>query len=207
MSPKLIIADDHPLILKGLHDFLVEKNYNVIDNATNGEEALALITRHDPDIAVLDIRMPKMNGLEVAEICKSRNLNTKIVLITFEKDESLLNKAKQLNVSGYILKEFALVEIENCIKSIMLDEPYFSPELSNLIEIQKAPKEIELLTETEKKILKLIANNKIAPEIAKAQKISTRTVEKHRSNIIKKLNLKNQANGLVLWVTDNEKFL
>ena len=135
MNPTIIIADDHPLVLKGLQDFLHEKNYNVLASAKNGKEALALIKAHTPDIAILDIKMPFFTGLQIAEKCKKANLKTKIVLITFEKDEKIYNEAKALGVYGYVLKEFALDEIENCISSVTEDKPYFSPELLAYIEV------------------------------------------------------------------------
>ena len=118
MSPTIIIADDHPLVLKGLEDFLSEKKFNVLASAKNGKEALALIKAHTPDIAILDIKMPFYTGLQIAEKCRESQLSTKIVLITFEKDEKIYNEAKTLGVYGYVLKEFALDEIENCISFV-----------------------------------------------------------------------------------------
>jgi len=139
MSPTIIIADDHPLVLKGLEEFLFEKKFNVLASAKNGKEALALIQAHHPDIAILDIKMPFYTGLQIAEKCKEAHLKTKIVLITFEKDESIYEKAKTLGVYGYILKEFALDEIETCISSVTKNKPYFSPELIKFIEVSRAP--------------------------------------------------------------------
>jgi len=207
MSPTIIIADDHPLILKGLQDFLDEKKYNVLASAKNGKEALALIKAHVPDIAVLDIKMPFLTGLEVAEKCKADALPTKIVLITFEKDEITYNKAKELGVYGYILKEFALDEIENCITSIIKNQSYFSPELIAYIEVDDSPEELKSLTKTELKILKLITKNKTAKEISQELFSSPRTVEKHKSNIIRKLNIQKTKNSLLIWAKENEKHL
>ena len=160
MNPAIIIADDHPLVLKGLQDFLHEKEYNVLASAKNGKEALALIKAHTPDIAILDIKMPFFTGLQIAEKCKNANLKTKIVLITFEKDEKIYNEAKALGVYGYVLKEFALDEIENCISAVIKDKPYFSPELLAYIEVDNGPEALNDLTKTELKILKLIVENK-----------------------------------------------
>lgn len=207
MDPSIIIADDHPLVLKGLHDFLTEKNYNVLASAKNGKEAYTLIKAHIPDIAILDIQMPFFTGLEIAEKCTANGLPTKIVLITFEKDEIIYNKAKALGVYGYILKEFALEEIENCISSIIKDKAYFSPELVAFIELQEQPEYFNTLTEHEKNIVKLISQNKTGAEIADIFSISTRTVEKHKSNIIKKLKLESKQNSLLIWAKDNSDFL
>ncbi|MAB48437.1 MAG: DNA-binding response regulator [Flavobacteriaceae bacterium] len=207
MNPTIIIADDHPLVLKGLQDFLHEKNYNVLASAKNGKEALALIKAHTPDIAILDIKMPFFTGLQIAEKCKKANLKTKIVLITFEKDEKIYNEAKALGVYGYVLKEFALDEIENCISSVTEDKPYFSPELLAYIEVDEAPEELQLLTKTETKIIGLIAQNKTGVEIADLLFVSTRTVEKHKSNIIKKLKLQSKQNSLLIWAKENSDYL
>ncbi len=207
MNPTIIIADDHPLVLKGLQDFLHEKEYNVLASAKNGKEALALIKAHGPDIAILDIKMPFFTGLQIAKKCKKANLKTKIVLITFEKDEKIYNEAKALGVYGYVLKEFALDEIENCISSVIKDKPYFSPELLAYIEVDEAPEELQLLTKTETKILGLIAQNKTGVEIADLLFVSTRTVEKHKSNIIRKLKLQSKQNSLLIWAKENSDYL
>ena len=203
MNPTIIIADDHPLVLKGLHDFLIEKELNVLASAKNGKEALTLIKAHNPDIAILDIKMPFYTGLEIAEKCKKDQLSTKIVLITFEKDEKTYYDAKALGIYGYVLKEFALVEIENCISSVLKDTPYFSPELLKFLELHELPKHFESLTNHEKGIVKLISQNKTGVEIADLLAISPRTVEKHKSNIIKKLKLESKQNSLLIWAKEN----
>ena len=207
MSPTIIIADDHPLVLKGLHEFLSENKYNVLASAKNGKEALALIKAHVPDLAILDIKMPFYTGLQIAEKCRQANITTKIILITFEKDEKIYNEAKALGIYGYVLKEFALDEIENCISSVIKDRPYFSPELLAYIEVDKAPEKLNLITKTESKILKLITENKTAREIAEELFISPRTVEKHKSNIIRKLEIEKTPNSLLIWAKENQNYL
>ena len=207
MNPTIIIADDHPLVLKGLEDFLSENDFNVLASAKNGKEALTLIKAHVPDIAILDIKMPFYTGLQIAEKCKQAGLATKIVLITFEKDEKIYNEAKKLGIYGYVLKEFALDEIENCISSVVKDKPYFSPELLAYIEVDKAPEALKTLTKTELKILKLIAENKTAKEIGEELFISPRTVEKHKSNTIRKLNIDRIPNSLLIWAKENQNHI
>lgn len=206
MQASIIIADDHPLILKGLNDFLVEKKYDVLGSATNGKDAFQLIKDLEPDIAVLDIRMPFLTGLEIAKICNEQNLSTKIILITFEKDETIFKEAKSLHIFGYVLKEFALVELENCIASVMDGKRYFSAELIQFLEIDEAPEELSLLTPAEKRVLKLIAQNKTGVEIGELLCVSTRTVEKHKSHIIRKLNLSQKQNSLLIWAKENQDY-
>ncbi|MEM9680684.1 MAG: response regulator transcription factor, partial [Bacteroidota bacterium] len=156
MRPSIIIADDHPLILKGLNDFLCEKGYNVLASAKNGKEALSFIKVHSPDIAILDIEMPFYTGIDIAKECQKSKSSTKIILITFEKDEKIYNDAKTFDIYGYVLKEFALEEIENCIASVIKGKSYFSPELILYLEPNIKPKGIDSLTTTENKILTLI---------------------------------------------------
>tara|TARA_R110002072_G_scaffold142804_1_gene288275 strand:- start:57898 stop:58530 length:633 start_codon:yes stop_codon:yes gene_type:complete len=201
----IITADDHPLLLKGLNDFLLEKKYNVIGYGNNGREAYNLITKENPDIAILDIQMPYMSGLEIAKKCKSNGIETKIVLITLHKERELYQKAQDLNIFGYILKEFALEEIENCIKTVTTGNHYFSPKIKELLgDNMLENTSLSGLTPSEKKILKLIAKDKTNKEIASLLFISYRTVEKHRSNIITKLNLEPKTNSLLIWAKEHQ---
>ena len=210
MNKKTIItADDHPLLLKGLNDYLLEKKYNVIGSGNNGREAYNLIIKVNPEIAILDIQMPYMSGLEIAKNCKANGLKTKIVLITLHKERELFQKAQDLNIFGYILKEFALEEIENCINTVSKGEHYYSPKILELL-AEEFPNDgiLNLLTPSEKKILKLIAKDKTNKEIATLLFISYRTVEKHRSNIITKLKLEPKTNSLLIWAKKHHhKFL
>lgn len=208
INPSLIIADDHPLLLKGLNDFLTEKGYNVVGSGSDGREAYNLLVQKRPEIAILDIQMPFMSGLEIAQHCKTNGIDTKIVLITLHKEPELYQKAKELNIFGYILKEFALEEIEICIESVKNGEPFFSAKIRDTIEVNMVKDDkLNLLTPSEKKILNLIAQDKTNKEIASQLFISHRTVEKHRSNIIQKLNLEPKTNSLLIWAKENQNKL
>lgn len=206
-SFRIITADDHPLILKGLNDYLKERNYNIVGSASDGQTAYNLIVERKPDIAILDIEMPKMTGLEIAQKCKSNGLDTKIVIITLHKEPELLRNASNLNLFGYILKELALEEIEICLKNINDGEPYFSPSITRLLNSNSNSGLPENLTPSEVKILRLIARDMTNKDIANHLYISPRTVEKHRSNIISKLELEPKTNSLLLWAKRNEHLL
>lgn len=200
----IITADDHPLLLKGLNDFLLEKNYNLIGSGNDGREAYNIILKKNPDIAIIDIQMPFMSGIDVAKECKTNGLDTKVVLITLHKERELYNRAQDLNIFGYILKEFALEEIENCINTVMNGEQYFSPKITEQLADEFSENgSISILTPSEKKILKLIAKDKTNKEIASLLFISYRTVEKHRSNIITKLKLEPKTNSLLIWAKEH----
>lgn len=204
LNPSIIIADDHPLLLKGLNDFLLEKGYNIIGSGKDGREAYNLIIQKQPDIAILDIQMPFLSGIEIAQQCKTNDIKTKIVLITLYKETELYQKAKELNIFGYILKEFALEEIETCIQNVKEGKPFFSAKIKEAIgEDVVTDDQLDILTPSEKKILKLIAKDHTNKEIASKLFISHRTVEKHRSNIITKLELEPKTNSLLIWAKEN----
>jgi len=207
MNTSIVIADDHPLMLRGLSDFLSSKGYNILGKAEDGQVAYNLIIKHKPDIAVLDIRMPYLTGLDVAEQVQKHKLNTKVILITFDNEEALFDKAKTFNVFGYILKEFAIEEIEICIGHVIKNEKYFSEEIASYLnsKIKYSNKHItDLLTKTELKIVKLLSKSKTNKEICETLQSSIRTVEKHRSNIVKKLKLQKSHNALMLWANLNK---
>lgn len=206
--PNIVIADDHPLMLRGLSDFLTSKSFTIIGMAKDGNSAYNLIVKLKPEIAILDIRMPYKTGLEIAEDCQKNNIKTKIILITFDKEEELFKKAKSFNVYGYILKEFAIEEIEICIEHVLKNKPYFSKDLIDLLEAPSASLEIiDTLTKTERKIISLIAENITSQEIADALSVSIKTIHKHRSHIIAKLNLDNKPSSLTIWANLNKAFL
>ncbi|MBP1838421.1 response regulator transcription factor [Formosa algae] len=210
MKSSIVIADDHPLMLKGMTNYLTSINYNIVGSATDGQSAYNLIVKLKPEIAILDIRMPLRTGIEIAEDCKKHDINTKIILITFDKREDVFNKAKELNIYGYILKEFAVEEIENCIESVINNKPYFSQEIIPNLEKTSTSTDLTVLnklTKTEIKIIKLIAKNMTSPEIADELSISFRTVDKHRSNIVNKLKIEGKHNALFIWATNNREVL
>lgn len=210
MNTSIVIADDHPLMLRGLTDFLSSRGFNIVGSAEDGNAAYNLIVKLKPEIAILDIRMPHKTGLEIAEACQKNGLKTKVILITFDKEEELYDKAKEYNVYGYILKEFAIEEIETCITHAVNGNKYFSEEIAsylNASDVSQKPSSLDLLTKSELKIVKLICENNTSQDIADELSISVRTVDKHRSNIIHKLELDNKPTSLSVWATLNKAYL
>ncbi|APZ45195.1 DNA-binding response regulator [Polaribacter reichenbachii] len=205
MKQSIFIADDHPILIKGLNDLLIEKKMNVIGFASDGQSALNFIFKYKPDIAILDVEMPNLTGIEIAEECKKNNFCTKIILITLHKEIDLYLKAKKLNIYGYLLKEFALEEIETCINSVKNGIPYFSKNVKDYIGFTDENNSIlKKLTLAEKRILKLISQHKTSKEIGHILFSSPRTIEKHRSKIITKLNLSQKSGSLYKWVQKNK---
>lgn len=190
---RIIIADDHPLFSQGVIQVLsTRKNLEVIGQAENGKAALELIRRELPDIAILDVQMPGMDGFEVAKIVRTEKLPTKIIFLTMFNQESFIKKVFEIGVKGYILKDSAITDILKCIEAVAEDNFYLSPQVSHFLltmNIKEKPAAKDELTQSEKKILKLIGQGKSSKEIAEELFISNKTVENHRSNICKKLNI------------------
>ncbi|HET8804440.1 MAG TPA: response regulator transcription factor [Aequorivita sp.] len=197
----IVIADDHPMILKGLNDELVAYNYNVVGQAENGKQALELILTKKPTLALLDIDMPMLTGFEVIKMAKEKMIDTKFIVLSFHKESDYISQAKALQINGYLLKEDSFTEIEECIQCVLNNGVYFSRafEPASLKSVSEDLKRIKHLTSSEKTILKLVSQQMSSILIAETLFISTRTVEKHRSNIITKLELENTTNALTNW--------
>lgn len=204
---RILIADDHPFTLMGTKGFVESLGYKVEDICSNGITAYNLINTHQPNIAILDINMPGMDGLEVLEKVYRQKLKTKVILLTMHKEMTVFKKANQFAVSGYILKENAQEELQLCLEAVKKGNQYISKNLENdlLIDNSSENDGLNKLTFNEKKILELIAQQKTSKQIAEMLFISEKTVEGHRSNIITKLELPKEKNVLLIWASKHLK--
>lgn len=199
---RILIADDHPFTLMGTKAFVESLKFNVEDVCSNGITALNLIKSHQPDIAILDINMPGLDGLEVLEKVFTQKLKTKVILLTMHKEMTVFKKASQYEVSGYILKENAQEELALCLEVVVKGHQYVSKNLERELHIDSSNQtedQLNTLTFTEKKILELVAQQKTSKQIAEMLFISEKTVEGHRTNIIQKLGLPKEKNTLLIW--------
>jgi len=212
---KIIIADDHPVFRDGLKQ-LIEKEDNmcVTGEAEDGQKALELILENKPDIAILDMSMPQKTGLDVLRELRNKKIKTKIIFLTMFSEEDIFNEAMDLGVEGYVLKESAENDILLCINRVAKDNYCISPLISNLMikrmnrksELDRQKPSLENLTPTERRILKLIAQDKTSKEISEELFISYRTVENHRTTISNKLNL-HGTHSLVKFAIENKSLL
>ncbi|WP_236980825.1 response regulator transcription factor [Membranihabitans maritimus] len=206
---KILLADDHPILLKGLSTFLKEKGYNSVSLAYNGDEALKHIKKNKPEIAILDIEMPKMSGVDVARECQSEKIPTTIIFLSYHQDPGFIALAKTLNIRGFLAKENSIKQIEECIRTV-IEGQYFFP-LGEYEEVLEEGKllinSLKKLTLSEKRILSLITQGLNSKNISGELAISLRTVEKHRSNIINKLNSEQKIKNLNQWVLKNKKLI
>ena len=195
---RVLVADDHPVFRKGLILAVgAERSIEIVGEAGDGNQALRLSEELRPDVIVLDIEMPGMNGLQVAEAIIERHLPVDIVFLTMYKEEDMFNEAMDLGVKGYVLKESAVSDIVNSIRTVAEGRYFLSPSISEYLVtrsdrarllLKKKP-QLENLTKTERKVLRMISENKTSKEIGDAMSISFRTVENHRSNICNKLEI------------------
>lgn len=192
---RILIADDHPVVREGLRH-IIEKDSTlaIVAEAEDGQTALALLQTVPPDIAILDIEMPKLSGLAVAQSLQKKNLAIKTIFLTVSREEKDFDEALAADAKGYVLKDCAVTDLINCIQTVATGKYYLSPALSHyLVErksqasepVEKKPE----LTPTERRILKLIADGNSSAEIADILGVAYSTIETHRHNICVKLEI------------------
>ena len=206
---KILIADDHPIFLKGLKEVLeAENDIAIAAQAPDGEAALHALQNNDIDIAILDIDMPKLNGLQVAEQILQTKPLLPVILLTMHKGKDAFVKALEIGISGYVLKENAVIDLIHAIRNIAGGNHYISPEMSAFLKQHRQlknaviPPKIALLTASELKILQMIANYHSTKDIADALFISEKTVSNHRMNMARKLELTGK-NSLLRFAIEN----
>jgi DNA-binding NarL/FixJ family response regulator len=210
---RILIADDHPLMRRGLRMSIEEDaSLQVVGEAADGEEALALIEKVHPDIAVLDIEMPKLDGIGVAREAHRKGFDVKIIYLTLHVDDQLFSSAIELGSKGYILKDSAVQEIVVGLRAVAAGRPYFSSAITAQVLDRRRAKEssskealTDQLTPAERRIMQLIAGGKTSKEIGQELSIHYRTVENHRTNICRKLALEGEgANALLRFALQNK---
>jgi len=211
---RILIADDHPIVRRGLRLSVEEDaGLKVVAEASDGEMALALIKKYHPHVAVLDIDMPKLDGLGVAREIARQKLDAKIIFLTFHADEDLFRSAMSLGSKGYILKDSASQEIVAGVRAVASGRPYISSAITEkLLHPREAASPQNTLTAnltpTERRIMRLIADGKSSKEIGAELSIHYRTVENHRTNMCRKLNLEGEgANALLRFALQNKSLL
>jgi DNA-binding NarL/FixJ family response regulator len=200
---RILIADDHPVVRKGLRMAIEEDaGLAIVAEAADGEAALALIEKLRPQVAVLDVDMPKLDGFGVAREIRARQLPVEMIFLTMHAQEDLLRAALDLGAKGYILKDTALLEIVAAVRTVAAGQPYLNSTLTaRLLQRQSSP--ADRLTATERRIVQLIAADKSSKEIGTELSIHYRTVENHRTNICRKLGLEG-ANALLRFALQNK---
>jgi DNA-binding NarL/FixJ family response regulator len=215
--PKIrtFIVDDHPLFRQGLKQAIQsDERFELVGEAADGRTALAAIEELAPELAVLDVNLPDISGLDIARRLRDRQNATKLVFLTMLNEESAFNQAMNSGAQGFLLKESAVSEIINCLVSVAAGIPYVTPALSSFL-LRRRERTVALATHTpglddlttaERRILKRVAEKKSTKEIAAELNVSPRTVETHRANIGAKLDLKGN-NALLQFAIEHRDAL
>jgi DNA-binding NarL/FixJ family response regulator len=193
-----LIADDHPLIRSGLRALLGrEKEFEVVGEAADGYQALELVEQLKPDVVMLDVSMPRLNGIDVAKKISETTPSTRIIIVSIHSDESYVLRALKAGAKGYLLKASPEGDILNAVRAVAAGQAYLSPEMSRLL-VEEYVREMryrgvedsyDLLSIREKEILQLLSSGTSNREIAEMIHVSVATVETHRTNIFQKLGI------------------
>lgn len=209
MAVKVMIADDHSMIREGLKQLLeLEGEFEVIEEACDGEECINKLKSTKPDVLLLDINMPKMTGLEVLQKMKDLKMKVRVLVLTVHNEVEYLLKAVDIGVNGYLLKDSESAELKKAILSVVNGEDYIQPSLipvlnAKMIDRSKDNEKLEKLTKRELQVLKLVAIGKLNRQVAEEMEISERTVKNHVSNIFKKIDVKDRTQAAVFAIRNN----
>jgi DNA-binding NarL/FixJ family response regulator len=200
---RVLLADDHTLVRAGIRSLLETiENLEVIAESGDGREALELLSRHRPDVALLDIGMPGMNGIEIARQSARASPKTKIVILSMYDDKAHVTQAIRAGVAGYLLKGAAVAELPLAIKAVLAGQTYLTPRVSRhvvdgfLHEEASEADPLEALPPRQREILQLIAEGRSTKEIAGLFEVSVKTIETHRARLMERLNI-HDVPGLV----------
>ena len=191
---RVVVADDHHLVRQGICALLeLADDIEVVGEAENGEQALQLAERLAPDVVVMDITMPRLGGILAAERVRAQRLATQVVILSMHSDESLVRQALRRGVKGYLLKRSVTEELLLAIRAASRGELFLSSAISETVladlTVQNHSRAFEALSPREREVLQLIAEGRTNRAIAEALNISVKTVEKHRANLMSKLNV------------------
>jgi DNA-binding NarL/FixJ family response regulator len=201
MAIRVVLADDHVLVRQSLKSLLEREGFQVVGEASDGNEAIRRVNSMHPDIAVMDISMPILNGVEVAREVRLSSPKTKSILLTQHDERQYISEALEAGVKGYVLKSQAFGDLVQAIKQVSRGQPYFSPGVSAaVIEVfhSKSERRRDLLTARERQVLQLIAEGKSTKDVASLLGITVKTAESHRTALMKKLKIHEIA-SLVLY--------
>lgn len=207
----VLIADDHPIFRKGLAQVVgSERGIRLVADTDSGALAIKLIRQWRPRVAIVDLQMPKVDGLQVARTIRDQGLPTEIIFLTMHNDEDAVNDALEAGISGYVLKDAAVSEVVASIRSVVAGRPYLSPAISSHLvgrwrrmdHLAKSQPGAGSLTPAERRVMLLIAEYKTSKEIADVLCLSPRTVENHRANVCSKLEL-HGSHALIRYAVEN----
>jgi len=198
---RIVLAEDHTLVRTGIRALLESAKMQVVGEASDGLEAVQLAAEKKPDLMLLDVAMPRLNGIETAREILSQNPDQPIIMLSMHADEQYVYEALRAGVKGYVLKDAAFGELVNAIKTVLSGKTYLSSALSDIVASdyvrrargERGPTELDKLSQRERQVLQLITEGHSSAEAAKILHISVRTVESHRLHLMDKLEIRSIA--------------
>jgi DNA-binding NarL/FixJ family response regulator len=198
---RVLLADDHSIVRRGLRDLLEADDVSIVGEASDGLEAMRLCEEQHPDVVILDIGMPKLNGIEVAARVQKLEPRPEVIVLSVHADESYVIRALSAGARAYLLKSATDEDLIPAIRAVAARKPYFSPAVAEML-VEDFMRQLQqrgltdsyrLLTDREKEVLQLLAEGRSNKEVASLLNLGLSTVETHRANLMQKLNLHNTA--------------
>jgi two-component system, NarL family, response regulator NreC len=199
---RILLADDHAIVRRGLRSLIeTQPDLNVMAEAADGLEALRLCEEHQPDAVILDVAMPKLNGIEVAERVQKLSRPPSVIILSMHADESYIIRALAAGARAYLLKDATDEDLIPALRAVAAGKPFFSPSVTAVL-IEDYVRQLQarglsdsyhLLTDREKQVLQLLAEGRTNKEVATLLDVGVSTIETHRANLMQKLNLHNTA--------------
>jgi DNA-binding NarL/FixJ family response regulator len=196
MATRLLLADDHSLVRQGLRAFLERQGFQVVSEASDGQETIRSVEKTQPDVAIVDISMPVLNGIDAARELKKSSPKTKVILLTQHDEDQYVTEALRAGVKGYVLKSQAADDLVHAIQEVCRGSVYLSPNISRAVVdayLSKAYVSTDHLSGRERQVLQLVGEGKSTKDIAVHLGISVKTAESHRARLMKKLDIHETA--------------
>ena len=198
---RVLLADDHSIVRRGLRSLLEDAGISVVAEAADGLEAIRLCEEHRPDVLILDVAMPKLNGIEVAARAQKLASRPGVIMLSMHADESYIIRALAAGARGYLLKSATDEDLLPAVRAVAAGKPFFSPAVTGVLvedyvrrlQVRGLTDSFHLLTDREKEVLQLLAEGRSNKEVATLLDLGLSTVETHRANLMQKLNLHNTA--------------
>lgn len=204
MTIRLLLADDHRMLREGLRRSMVDEGFDVVGEADNGEEAVRLVAELTPDVVLMDVSMPEMDGVEATRIIRSTNTHTRVIMLTMHADAEVLGDAIRAGASGYLVKDCSTDEVAEAVRLAAKGDTALSPQLAatmldevRRLEVPNPAEEDRIITKREEEVLQHIADGCSTPEVAERLYISQKTVKNHLASIYQKLDARDRTQAVL----------
>ena len=204
MTIRVLLADDHRMLREGLRRSMVDEGFDVVGEADNGEEAVRLAAELQPDVVLMDVSMPEMDGVEATRIIRATDTATQVIMLTMHADTEVLAEAIRAGASGYLVKDCSTDEVADAVRMAANGETILSPQLAatmldevRRLEVPSPAEEDRIITKREEEVLQLIADGCSTPEVAEQLYISQKTVKNHLASIYQKLDARDRTQAVL----------